>query len=90
IDLKESTRKDNARFFGSLEEVPTQAITMGIANIMFSKKILLLASGLNKAAAVKAMIENEPTENCPASVLQKHPDVVIIVDELAASLLKKD
>lgn len=89
IDLKESTRRDNARFFDSLEEVPTQAITMGIANIMNAKKVVLLASGQNKAAAVKAMIEGEISENCPASVLQKHGDAVIILDELAASLLSK-
>lgn len=89
INLKESTRRDNARFFGSIEEVPTQAITMGIANIMNAKKVLLLASGFNKAAAVKAMAEGNISINCPASALQNHPDVVVIVDEQAASLLSK-
>lgn len=89
VDLKESTRRDNARFFGSIDEVPTQAITMGIANIMNAKKILLLASGENKAAAIKAMIEGEVKEDCPASILQKHNDVVVIIDQAAASLLNK-
>lgn len=90
VELKEKTRKDNARFFDPLgEEVPTHAITMGIATIMKAKKILLVANGENKAGAIKAMVEGEVSEECPASILQKHDDVVVIVDKAAASLLSK-
>ncbi len=88
VELKEKTRQDNARFFEPLnEEVPTHAITMGVASIMSAKKVLLVASGANKADAIKAMINGEVNENMPASVLQRHQDVVVIVDEAAASKL---
>ncbi len=88
VTLKEKTRKDNARFFDPLgEEVPTQAITMGIATVMKAGKILLVANGTNKANAIKAMVEGPVTTDCPASVLQNHPDVTVIVDKEAASLL---
>ena len=88
VVLKEKTRQDNARFFDPLgEEVPTEAITMGIATIMKAKKILLVANGKNKADAVYAMIKGPVTEECPASVLQNHPDVTVIVDRGAASKL---
>ena len=90
VTLKESTRKDNARFFDCLgEEVPTEAITMGIGTIMNAKKILLIATGENKANAVEGMINGPITEDMPASILQNHPDVVVIVDEKAASKLSK-
>lgn len=89
VTLTQKTREDNARFFeDDINQVPTHAITMGIATIMKAKKILLVATGANKADAVKAMIDETPSENCPASVLQKHNDVVVIVDEAAASKLK--
>ncbi len=88
VTLKEKTRQDNARFFDPLgEEVPTQAITMGIATIMKAKKILLVASGSGKAEAVAGMINGPVTEEVPASILQNHPDVTVIVDEAAASKL---
>lgn len=87
VDLKKETREDNARFFESIEDVPTQAITMGIASILKAKKILLVASGASKADAVYAMVHGEITENCPASALQKHDDVVVILDKAAASKL---
>lgn len=83
VELDEQTRKDNMRFFSSLDEVPKYAITMGIKNIMRSKHIILMASGKEKADAVYQMVHGEVTENLPASVLQLHPNVVIIVDELA-------
>ena len=90
VTLTAKTREDNARFFeGDINKVPTHAITMGIATIMKAKKILLVATGENKADAVKAMIEDAPDTNCPASVLQNHADVVVIVDEAAASKLTK-
>ena len=85
--LDEQTRKDNARFFDSFDEVPKEAITMGIKNIMKSKKILLLASGEEKADAIQDMIHGEVTEDLPASILQLHPDVTIIIDKQAAKKL---
>ncbi len=90
VTLTEKTRQDNARFFeNDIHKVPTHAITMGIATIMKAKKILLVATGENKADAVKAMVEGEMSTDCPASVLQEHKDVVVIVDEAAASKLTK-
>ena len=90
VDLKESTIKDNARFFDNdISKVPKQAITMGISNVMSAKKILLVASGENKASAIQATVMGPVTENVPASVLQNHPDVIIIVDEEAAGSLWK-
>ena len=89
-DLAESTIKDNARFFDNdMSKVPTQACTQGIGTIMKAKNILLIATGANKAQAVKDMLEGPVDEKCPASILQKHPNVTIIVDEPAASLLTK-
>lgn len=86
-DLAESTIRDNARLFDRIEDVPTRAITMGIADVMQAEKILLMANGKNKAEAVRAMIRGEVTEACPASVLQRHPDVTVILDREAAGLL---
>ena len=88
VDLQESTIKDNARLFNDISEVPRQAFTMGLKNIMNAKKILILASGANKAKAVYGMIHGEVTESLPASVLQLHPDCTLIIDEAAALLLK--
>lgn len=86
IDLKEDTRQANARFFNSIDEVPKQAITMGVGTIMKSKEILLLASGIAKAEAIRGMIHGEVTEELPASILQTHPNVTLIVDKEAYSL----
>ena len=87
-DLHESTIKDNARFFDNdMSKVPTQAVTQGIGTIMKAKNIILIATGSNKAKAVKDMIEGPVDEMCPASILQNHQDVIVIVDEAAASLL---
>lgn len=86
VELDEQTRKDNTRFFNSLNEVPKYAITMGIKNIMRSKKIVLLASGIEKADAINKMINGPVTDQLPASILQLHPDVTVIIDEQAASL----
>ncbi len=88
VDLTESTIKDNSRLFNDISEVPRQAFTQGLRNIMNAKKILMLVSGKNKAKAVKEMLYGPVTESCPASVLQLHPDCIIIVDEDAASLIK--
>ncbi len=90
VELQERTRTDNARFFDNdINQVPTHAITMGIATIMKANKVLLVATGENKADAVKAMIEGVPSVDCPASALQNHKDVVVILDTAAASKLTK-
>lgn len=86
VELSESTIFDNARFFDDVREVPTKAITMGIAEIMRAKKIVVVASGINKAQAVFNML-GTVSERCPASVLQTHPDCTLIVDKLAATLI---
>lgn len=88
VDLAESTIKDNSRMFKSIDEVPRQAFTMGLKNIMNSKKILILANGANKAKAVYGLVKGEVTEAVPASVLQLHPDCTLVCDEAAAALLK--
>lgn len=87
VSLDEDTIHANARFFDSADEVPTAAISMGIKTIMMSKKILLLASGKNKAEAINALVNGPITPKLPASILQLHQDVTIILDEGAASLL---
>ncbi|MGX7196981.1 glucosamine-6-phosphate deaminase [Enterococcus olivae] len=87
VGLTESTINANKRYFEKAEDVPTHALSMGIASIMKSKKIILMAFGEVKAAAVNAMLNGEVTTDLPASILQKHDDVVVIVDEAAASKL---
>ncbi|MFC6295652.1 glucosamine-6-phosphate deaminase [Lactiplantibacillus daoliensis] len=89
VDLTESTIEANARFFASENDVPKQAFSMGLASIMKSKHLILEAFGDNKADAVKGMIEGPDTVDCPASILQNHPDVTVIIDEAAASKLSK-
>lgn len=90
IRLKEETRQDNARFFNSIDEVPHFAITMGIKDILRAKKILLVASGKNKAMAIKEMLEGKIREEVPCTILQNHPNVVVVLDKEAASLIKHD
>lgn len=87
VALTESTIQANSRFFDSIDQVPKSAICMGISNIMTAKEILLIAKGKNKAQAVKDMLEGPITEAVPASVLQKHPHVTVVLDQDAASLL---
>ena len=87
VNLTEDTIKANSRFFDSIDDVPKQAISMGIQSIMQSKMIVLMSYCQGKADAIKQMIEGPVTEDLPASVLQKHPNVVVIVDEAAASAL---
>ena len=88
-DLTEQTRKDNQRFFNDLgEETPTQAVTMGPATIMAAKNVLLIATGENKAEAIKGMIEGPVSEECQASLLQNHPSCTVIIDEGAGKLLE--
>ena len=88
VDLTPSTIQSNARFFDKMEDVPTQAISMGVGNILNAKSIILFAYGSAKAKAIAGTVEGEVTEELPGSALQKHPDVVIIADKEALSLLK--
>lgn len=88
VSLDEDTINVNARFFDTIKDVPTEAISMGIKTIMMSKKVLLLASGENKAEAVKELVNGPITPKLPASILQLHQDVTLILDEGAAKLLK--
>ena len=87
IKLDEKTRLDNARFFDSIEKVPTHAVTMGIRNILNSKKIILVATGSRKADAIFDMIKGPIHPNCPASSLQMHDNVIVFIDKEAASKL---
>lgn len=87
VDLTQDTIEANSRFFDSMEEVPKQAISMGIHSIMQSKMVVLMAYGKDKADAINQMINGPISEALPASVLQNHPNVVVIVDEAAASEL---
>jgi len=88
VELTDKTRQDNKRFFNSIDEVPTHAVTMGIKNIMKAKKIVMLISGVNKANTVKQLLTGNITPDFPASILQKHPDVTVIIDEDAYQLMK--
>lgn len=80
VTLEESTRQANARFFSSIDEVPTQAYTMGIQSIMRAKCILLIAVGETKREVLERMLASDYTEDVPASVLSKHPNVIILTD----------
>lgn len=88
VDLAQATLDANARFFDSIEDVPTQAITMGIGSIMKASEIVLLVSGEAKAEALAQTINGEITEDFPASILQKHNHVTIIADEAALANVK--
>lgn len=88
VDLTQNTIEANARFFQSMDEVPKQAITMGIGTIMKAKKIVLLANGPKKAQTIYDTVYGPITPKVPASILRLHPDVTIFVDEEAGTLLK--
>ncbi len=87
VDLAESTIDANARFFASRDDVPKQAISMGMGAIMGAKKVLLCASGEEKADAICGSVLGSISPSCPASILQLHPDVIVVVDEAAFSKL---
>ena len=87
VKLTSTTRYANSRLFDSIDEVPTEARTMGIGTIMRARKILLVANGEGKARIVKEAIEGPVTPKVPASILQFHPDVTVIVDPQAGALL---
>ncbi|MCM2989654.1 glucosamine-6-phosphate deaminase [Bacillus safensis] len=86
VQLDENTRQANARYFSSIDEVPTHAITMGIASILSSKKILLLASGKSKAKVIQYLEQAEIHPDFPASALKLHEDVTVLIDQEAGSL----
>lgn len=86
VDLTEMTIEANKRYFASADEVPRQAYTMGIGTIMKSKTIILAASGKDKAAILKEALYGPVTPFVPASILQFHPDVIVVADEEALSL----
>lgn len=88
-ELSKDTIAANSRFFKTIEEVPTQAITMGLGGIMKAKKILLVANGEKKADIISKLAEGKISTKIPASILQVHNNVLIIVDEAAGSRLKK-
>lgn len=88
VELLEETREANARFFDKLDDVPRQAITMGIGGIMKARQILLLVRGAGKAEAIRDAVEGPITTQCPASLLQSHPNVIVLVDEGAGKWLK--
>ena len=87
VELTESTINANKRYFDKVEDVPTRAVSMGIGSIMKGKKMILMAYGEEKAEAIKGMIDGPVTTDMPASALQNHQDVVIIIDDAAASKL---
>lgn len=87
VDLTESTIQANSRFFASMDDVPKQAYTMGIQTIMNARKVVLIATGSNKAETVKKAFFGPITPEVPASILQLHPDCTIVLDADAAALI---
>jgi glucosamine-6-phosphate deaminase len=87
VNLDEQTIEANSRFFDSIKDVPIKAISMGIKTIMNSKKIILLASGISKAEVIERAVKGKINPNVPASILQLHNDVTMILDKEAASYL---
>lgn len=86
--LSDRTREDNARFFGSVDDVPTHCLTQGLGTILDARRLVLVATGEAKAPAVADALEGPLTASCPGSVLQWHADAVVVLDEDAAHLLK--
>lgn len=86
--LIEQTRRDNARFFDSMAEVPHHVVTQGLGTILEARHVVLVATGAQKAQAVRDFVEGPVSAICPASVLQFHPHTTVLVDEAAASSLK--
>jgi len=85
--LAEGTRRDNARFFDSIDDVPRHCMTQGLGTIMDARNVILVATGEGKADAIAAVIEGPITSIWPGSVLQLHPHATVVVDEAAASKL---
>lgn len=87
VELAESTVRDNSRLFESPDHVPRRAFTMGLANIMNARKIIILANGENKAEAVRALVNGEISEDVPATVLRRHADCTLICDAEAGKFI---
>lgn len=87
VELAERTRQANARFFASIDQVPTRAVTMGIGTILKARRLLLLAAGSGKAEIVKELVEGTPRVGVPATALQTHPDATVLLDRAAAAKL---
>jgi len=86
-ELTKNTIEANSRFFTSIEEVPTEAVTMGLGGIMRAKTILLLASGSQKAEIISKLVNGKINTKIPASLLQIHSNVIVVVDEEAGALI---
>jgi glucosamine-6-phosphate deaminase len=86
VELHPETVTSNSHYFESPHHVPRQAISQGLGTIMEARSIVLIATGESKAPAVAAMLDGVISEDCPASLLQRHPHVVVILDSEAASL----
>lgn len=87
--MKEQTRKANARFFSSIDEVPKQALTMGVGTILKAKTILLIVRGEDKAEIVHRALTGRITTEIPASLLQTHPQLIVYLDSGAGRLFKQ-
>lgn len=87
--LTAQTRRDNARFFDSIDEVPMHCITQGLGTILSARHLVLLAFGEGKAAAVAGAVEGPVSASCPGSAIQLHPRATVVVDEAAASRLER-
>ena len=89
VELSQSTIEANTRFFDSEADVPRAAVSLGIGAIMEAKQVLLIATGTDKAEAIRQTIEGDVSPLCQASILRTHPNVIFLLDEKAASLLTK-
>jgi len=87
VKLKSETREANARFFDSIDDVPTHALTMGVGSILKAKTILLVVRGADKADIVHRALRGPITTECPASLLQTHANLIVLVDQEAGRLL---
>ena len=87
--LTDRTRRDNARFFDSVDEVPLHVLTQGLGTILEARHLVLVATGSAKAAAVAAAVEGPVSASCPGSVLQLHPHVSVLLDDAAAAQLER-
>lgn len=88
VRLAETTRRDNARFFDSPTDVPTHAITQGLATIMRARRLVVIALGGRKAGAVRAALQGPVDPSCPASIVQRHPDAYVVTDREAAGAVR--
>lgn len=86
-ELTDHTREANARFFDSIDDVPARALTMGIKSIMNARKIILIATGEEKADAIFSTLHGSVTTACPSSILQLHPNLTVFIDSAAAARL---